>query len=48
MAGSLTRGYKTVVMTRKEWEDHPDRCIYQGKPGLSDGVKPWINVIFNG
>lgn len=47
MAGSLTRGYKVRVMTKKEWFNHPDKAIANGKPGLSDGIKPWINVQFS-
>lgn len=46
MAGSLSRGYKKVVMTKEEWLKHPNKAIANGKPGLSDGVKPWIDVIF--
>jgi hypothetical protein len=47
MPGSLSRGYKTRVMTKDQWLVHPDRAVANGQPGLSDGVKPWVNVIFN-
>lgn len=46
--GGLTRGHKVVVMTQAQWSAHPARAIHNGKPGLSDGIKPWINVQFNG
>jgi hypothetical protein len=48
---SFSRGYKKVVMTKSEWQQHPLKALCLGndgkyKPGLSDGVNPWIDVIF--
>jgi hypothetical protein len=47
----LSRGSKVRVMTKAEWMSHPDRAMSGtgegARPGLSDGVKPWINVIFS-
>jgi hypothetical protein len=50
-AGALSRGCKVMVMTKAQWMSHPLRAMSGtgegGRPGLSDGVKPWINVIFS-
>jgi hypothetical protein len=51
MAGSLSRGYKVRVMTKKAWQNHPDKMVYWGngkwEPALYNGDKMPIHVQFN-
>lgn len=52
MTGALSRGYKVRVMTKAEWQAHPDKMTYWGNdrwmPAIHQEKGSPIVVQFNG